>query len=288
MTHQSMAIDGRGIQSERLRDLRLHQHRFAEFEVFFFVPEPRTRGASEAFISAREKQRVFTAAGFRCTVCRVGEDAASRGLRAIESGKAFYIVQRPLEPHDVLEGGRLEALDLDARSPERSEVSALTDTVSRIVWPFIERRRAALPSQAVRIGVVGSKGFFGREISSRLLDDGIEVYGLDLGEDASAITGTHIVISAVGKPGVVSKKLLGAHKDLLVDVGYSYNESEGRGYGDFDPSCYCACEFYTPVPGGVGPLQVLTLVERAVGRTGHLSYLPWSLPMIEGRLAFAD
>ena len=46
-------------------------------------------------------------------------------------------------------------------------------------------------------------------------------------------------------------------------------------------------KFYTPVPGGVGPLQVLTLVERAVGRTGHLSYLPWSLPMIEGRLAFA-
>jgi hypothetical protein len=92
MTHQSTAIDGRGIQSERLRDLRLHQHRFAEFEVFFFVPEPCTRGASEAFISAREKQRVFTVAGFRCTVCRVGEDAASRGLRAIESGKAFYIV----------------------------------------------------------------------------------------------------------------------------------------------------------------------------------------------------
>jgi hypothetical protein len=54
-----MAIDGRGIQSERLRDLRLHQHRFAEFEVFFFVPEPRRRGASEAFISAREKQRVL-------------------------------------------------------------------------------------------------------------------------------------------------------------------------------------------------------------------------------------
>jgi 5,10-methylene-tetrahydrofolate dehydrogenase/methenyl tetrahydrofolate cyclohydrolase len=127
-------------------------------------------------------------------------------------------------------------------------VSALTDTVSRIVWPFIERRRAALPSQAVRIGIVGSKGFFGREISSRLLVDGIEVYGLDLGEDASAITGTHIVISAVGKPGVVSKKQLGAHKDLLVDVGYSYNESEGRGYGDFDPSCYCACEFYRPSP----------------------------------------
>lgn len=276
MRPQSIAIDGRAIQSERVRELRLHQDCFAQFEVFIFVPEPGTHGASEAFISAREKQRVFLATGFRCTVCRNGENAATQALRALDSGRAFCIIQRPLDPQHVLGCRALKDLYLDGGCSERFDFSAVTDTVMRLVKPFIACRRAESPLHTVKVGIVGSKGYFGKEICRGLLVESVELCGVNFGEDASVIADTHIVISAVGKPGVVVRDQLGRHKDLLVDVGYTYDESEGRGFGDFHPSCYEACTFHTPVPGGVGPLQVLTLLERAVIRTGHVTCRPWS------------
>lgn len=276
MKPQSIAIDGRAIQSERVRELRLHQDCFANFEVFIFVPEPGTHGASEAFISAREKQRVFLATGFRCTICRAGENAAAQALRALGSSGTFCIIQRPLDPQRVLGGHALEGLCLDGGCPEQLEVSPVTDTVMRLVKPFICRRRTKSPLHTVKVGIIGSKGHFGKEICRALLVESVELHSVDFGEDASVIVDTHIVISAVGKPGVVVREQLGRHKDLLIDVGYTYDETEGRGFGDFHPSCYEASTFHTPVPGGVGPLQVLTLLERAVIRTGHVTCRPWS------------
>jgi hypothetical protein len=278
MAHRSTLIDGLAIQSEYIRDLRLHQYQFSPVEIFAFVPEPGRRGAPEAFVSARYKQRVFALAGFRCTICRIGEESADRGLYAIENGNAFFIVQRPLELSSVFKEHTFEELNLETRSIDSLGMSALTDTVIRITKPFIERRQLARPSKPVRVGVIGDKGFCGSEIRRKFLVDGVELYGVDLGDEISQISNTDIVISAVGRPGIISGDQLGVQKDLLVDVGYSYNEEQGRGYGDFSPSCYASCKFYTPVPGGVGPLQALTLVERAVALTGFGSYRPWILP----------
>jgi hypothetical protein len=277
MTLQPIPIDGLAILSEHLRSLRLRQYRFAKFEVYIFTPEPGTSGASEAFISARYKQRVFSLAGFRCTICRLGEESAVRGLISIGNGSALYIVQRPLDIQCVLQNDPLRVLNLDEKTTESVNMSALTDTVSRIIAPFIEQRRSKLPLEPIRVGIFGNKGFFGREIQDWLMREGVETFGVDLDDDASMIVGTHIVISAVGKPGLISKQQLGVCKDLLVDVGYSYDEEQGRGRGDFSSSCYSVCKFYTPVPGGVGPLQALTLVERAARLSGCRSYKPWNL-----------
>ncbi len=279
MTVQAVAIDGLAIQSERLRELRLQQCRFSEYEVFIFVPEPGRRGASEAFISARTKQHVFLAVGFRCSVCRTGEAVATRAIGAIQSGKAFYIVQRPLEYQELLPCERPYGLDLDAGSDGTGEASALADTVGRIVHPFIQRRRCGRSSEVVRIRVLGSKGFFGSQIMKRLAAENVDLWGIDIGDDASALVDSEIVISAIGKPAVISRNQLGRTKDLLVDVGYTYDERLGQSYGDFDHSCYEACEYYTPVPGGVGPLQALTLVERAASLTGYQSFRPWQLAL---------
>ena len=70
---------------------------------------------------------------------------------------------------------------------------------------------------------------------------------------------------AVGKPGLVHGEMLkpGA---ALIDIGI--NRVEGRTVGDADfDSCAEVAGWITPVPGGVGPVTVSTLMNNAVRAT---------------------
>lgn len=277
MMTESTLIDGKVIQSERLRELRVHRNQFKDIEIFIFVPEPNVSRAQEAYMSARTKQHAFETAGFRCSICRVGEEEAIRAQKLIRVGKSYFIVQRPLYVAEFAASGEFAALDLDTGASGPWNASAISDTVQRIVSPFIGFCQKDDPSKIVQIGILGSKGFVGSQIIEHLSLCGVEIKGVDLDDDLSVIAKTQILVSAVGKRGVVTRDKLGIKKDLLVDVGYSYDEASALAYGDFDFSCYDHCAFYTPVPGGVGPLQALTLVERAAYCAGFRSYRPWAI-----------
>lgn len=75
------------------------------------------------------------------------------------------------------------------------------------------------------------------------------------------------VFVAVGKPGLVTGEMLkpGA---ALIDIGINRIESpngKGRTVGDADfDSCAAVAGWITPVPGGVGPVTVATLLKNAV------------------------
>ena len=74
------------------------------------------------------------------------------------------------------------------------------------------------------------------------------------------------VFVAVGKPGLVTGDMLkpGA---ALIDIGI--NRVGGRTVGDADfASCAEVAGWITPVPGGVGPVTVATLMKNAVLATG--------------------
>lgn len=70
------------------------------------------------------------------------------------------------------------------------------------------------------------------------------------------------VFVAVGKPGLVTGDMIkpGA---ALIDIGI--NRVEGKTVGDADfESCAAVAGWITPVPGGVGPVTVATLMKNAV------------------------
>jgi hypothetical protein len=266
----SVPIDGRTIQLERLRELSLHQQHFSERKVFIFVPEPAQQGATEAFMSARMKQRAFLTAGFQCAICRPGDDCVPEAVDALHGGLDYFIVQRPLTSEELgIE--RLGTSNLDTSGDAGFKCSALTETVLRILAPFVARG-------ALSIGLAGSRGHFGSELTAELNSRGLEVSGCDRGDAMDCLASARIVISAVGKPGIISQSQLRTPKEVLIDVGYTFDEATGRAFGDFQSSCYELSRFYTPVPGGVGPLQVLTLVERAAVKTGYGVHRPWTVP----------
>ena len=113
--------------------------------------------------------------------------------------------------------------------------------------------------------IVGASNIVGRPMSLELLLAGCTVttchrFTRDL---AAHVRQAEILIVAVGKPGIVKGEWikLGA---TVIDVGINRTE-EGKLVGDieFDIACERA-GWITPVPGGVGPMTVATLLQNTL------------------------
>jgi len=70
-----------------------------------------------------------------------------------------------------------------------------------------------------------------------------------------------IIISGIGVGHSLKKEHIKTGA-VVIDCGTS--EYSGEIVGDVDPSCYELVKYYTPVPGGVGPLVVMGLFENLV------------------------
>ena len=113
--------------------------------------------------------------------------------------------------------------------------------------------------------VVGASNHVGRPMSLELLLAGCTVttchrFTKDL---ESHVRRADILVVAVGKPGIVKGEWIkpGA---IVIDVGINRNEA-GKLIGDieFDEASQNA-GWITPVPGGVGPMTVATLLQNTV------------------------
>ncbi|HSD98881.1 MAG TPA: bifunctional 5,10-methylenetetrahydrofolate dehydrogenase/5,10-methenyltetrahydrofolate cyclohydrolase [Patescibacteria group bacterium] len=77
-----------------------------------------------------------------------------------------------------------------------------------------------------------------------------------------------IIITAVGKPGVLTKDMI--KKDvILLNVGMTRGD-DGKFYGDYnEEKIKDIAGWYTPTPGGVGPVNVACLLENVVSAAEH-------------------
>jgi methylenetetrahydrofolate dehydrogenase (NADP+)/methenyltetrahydrofolate cyclohydrolase len=83
----------------------------------------------------------------------------------------------------------------------------------------------------------------------------------DFNERSEKLLNADIIISGVGIPYMIKPDMI---KDgvILIDAGTS--ESSGKLAGDIDPSCAEKVLFMTPVPGGVGPVTVVSLFKNLI------------------------
>ncbi|MFB9885556.1 bifunctional methylenetetrahydrofolate dehydrogenase/methenyltetrahydrofolate cyclohydrolase FolD [Balneatrix alpica] len=119
--------------------------------------------------------------------------------------------------------------------------------------------------------IVGASNIVGRPMTLELLLAGCTVttthrFTRDL---AGKVQGADLVVVAVGKPGIVKGEWIkpGA---IVIDVGINRLE-DGNLVGDveFAPAAERA-SWITPVPGGVGPMTVATLMENTLYAADHL------------------
>lgn len=98
-----------------------------------------------------------------------------------------------------------------------------------------------------KIVVVGAKGFVGR----KLMQAFPEAVGMDKDDfDPERSRRADVIISATGQAGLITGSMV---KKGFVAIDVGYPEAE------FAPDALAKASFYTPVPGGVGPVTVAML-----------------------------
>ena len=112
--------------------------------------------------------------------------------------------------------------------------------------------------------VVGRSNIVGRPMAQLLINaNGTVTVCHSKTKNLSEITKTaDILIVAVGKPKFITADMV---KDgvTVVDVGINRVEGSKRIKGDVDfENVKDKCEFITPVPGGVGPMTIITLMSN--------------------------
>ncbi len=120
--------------------------------------------------------------------------------------------------------------------------------------------------------VVGTSNIVGRPMGLELLLAGCTVtlchrFTQDLG---AHVARADIVVAAVGKPGLIHGEWIkpGA---IVIDVGIN-RLPDGSLCGDVEfEAAKTRAGWITPVPGGVGPMTVATLLQNTVDAAEHLS-----------------
>ncbi len=130
-------------------------------------------------------------------------------------------------------------------------------------------RRTAQPFKGQHAVVVGASNIVGRPMALELLLAGatVTVTHRFTGELRDHVAQADILVVAAGRPGLVPGEWV-KPGSVVIDVGMNRLE-DGRLVGDvgFDAALERAA-WITPVPGGVGPLTVATLLENTLQAAG--------------------
>lgn len=136
--------------------------------------------------------------------------------------------------------------DIDGLNPKSRFIPAVVRAVERVTEIFNM-------DQEQTVAVVGSLGMVGKRIMERLLKMGYEVTGFDKGDTLTELSKFDVVISATGAGGLIKEEMV---KEGFVGIDLGYPT------GDFSKEAFDKANMITPVPGGVGPLTVVSLYEN--------------------------
>jgi methylenetetrahydrofolate dehydrogenase (NADP+)/methenyltetrahydrofolate cyclohydrolase len=76
-----------------------------------------------------------------------------------------------------------------------------------------------------------------------------------------------IIVSAIGRANFLDRSFLGEKKPVIVDVGINHDD-EGKLCGDVNyKDVKDLCSAISPVPGGVGPMTILSLAQNLLQAT---------------------
>lgn len=277
-------IDGKAIAASiknRLRqqvsDLVTRGHRPPGLAVILVGKDP----ASEVYV--RSKRRTCDEIGFKSVSYDLPDTTSEQDLLArIDALNADpsidgILVQSPL-PEQISEERVVERIrpdkDVDGFHPYNVGRLAVRRPTLESCTP--RGVMTLLQSTGINVRgrhavVVGASNHVGRPMALELLLAGCTVtvchrFTEDL---AGHVSRADILVVAVGQPGIVDAHWI-RHGAVAIDIGINRHE-DGKLHGDleFEVASERAA-WITPVPGGVGPMTVATLMENTyIAATEH-------------------
>ena len=133
----------------------------------------------------------------------------------------------------------------------------------------------AVPLAGVRAVVVGRSDIVGKPMALLLLHANATVTIChSRTEDLARHTlEADVLVAAAGRAGLISPDMV-KPRAAVVDVGQ--NRTDAGLVGDVDPGVADVAGWLTPVPGGVGPMTIATLLQNTIRaaryRRGSLAY----------------
>lgn len=250
-------------------------------------------GGSETYVA--HKVKACEQCGFRSTLIRYEEDVTEAELlEAIGKLNADpevdgFIVQLPL-PRHISEQRIIEAIDyrkdVDGFHPinvGRMSIG-LPCFVSATPAGIVELLdRYDIPTRGARCVVLGRSNIVGKPVASLLMQkaprgNATVTVCHSATPDIKEITReADIIIAALGSPGFVTADMVkpGA---TIIDVGTTRVADTTRKSGfrlrgdvDFD-NVAPLCSHITPVPGGVGPMTIVSLMRNTLLAARHEIY----------------
>ena len=117
-----------------------------------------------------------------------------------------------------------------------------------------------IPLQGKKAAVVGRSAILGKPIAMLLLNENatVTICHSKTGNLPEILKDADIVVAAIGKPDFIKADWINEGA-VLIDAGYHKG-----GIGDVEKKAYSKTSAYTPVPGGVGPMTIATLLSQTV------------------------
>lgn len=242
-------------------------------------------GGSETYVA--HKVRACERCGFKSTLIRFEDDVTEEKLlEAIDSLNRDadvdgFIVQLPL-PRHISEQKIIEAIDyrkdVDGFHPinvGRMSIGLpcyLSATPAGIMELIA---RYNIPTKGKRCVVLGRSNIVGKPVATLMMqkhqpgDATVTVCHSATENIKEICREADIIIAALGKPGFVTADMVkpGA---AIIDVGTTRVPDASRKSGfrlrgdvDFD-NVAPLCSYITPVPGGVGPMTICSLMKNTL------------------------
>lgn len=172
------------------------------------------------------------------------------------------IVQRPLR--EDLEERAMDVLpnkDIDGLSPDTHYIPATAYGIDQMISQYAEERQWGRDKTFV---ILGQSKLVGKPLAHLLMDRGYTVISLNSKSKTPIrfLKEADVIISAIGKPHFLTKDMIG-EPSLIIDVGTTL--VDGKLQGDVHPDVALESNIQvTPVPGGVGPLTVESIIQNII------------------------
>jgi methylenetetrahydrofolate dehydrogenase (NADP+)/methenyltetrahydrofolate cyclohydrolase len=246
-------------------------------------------GASQTYVD--HKVKACKEVGFHYTMMRfadtISEEKLMKHIDHVNDDEDVdgFIVQLPLPPHISVERitERIRSdKDVDGFTNHNFGSIISKNPLLMPATPFgvMELlRRYNIETQGKNCVIVGASRLVGAPLSMMLVQQGhatvtiCHKYTVDL---KSVTKQADILVVAVGKPGVITADMV-KEGAVVIDVGTTRVEGSQfkNGYalkGDVDFKAVAPrCSFITPVPGGVGPMTIASLLLNTLKAAENLN-----------------
>ena len=261
-----MKIDGHSISKEIIEHLKKLPKPEKIFAAILVGDDPR----SASFLKQKEQVAKELGVDFRLYNLRaeLGNDGLRKEVRWLVEKKPVggAVLQLPLpkglNPHYILNA-----------IPRKKDVDVLTERALGALYngrnpvfpPAVATVKTILEKvnfdlEKAEVAVVGLGNLVGKPVSVWLTRKCKNLFLLRRGSDLGLLKRADLIITGVGQAGLIKSDMLKSGAGVI-DFGYYYSP-DGEVSGDFSAEDAGKLSFYTPTPGGTGPILVAELFRN--------------------------